>query len=148
MILVSTDLRHDFNTINVINKQLRSNLFSVIGYRDNESSKPKKILDFHAESKRFRVELRKTQFLDPRTESVFTSLNGDNLSEEMKSFSALAKQKRQTFLKETLLKQIATDTWLPIPVTEQEAEAQKNENTIKKANSLQLLIQCSFLFPS
>jgi hypothetical protein len=79
------------------------------------------------------VELRRSQFLDPRKEtSAFDSLNGDELSEEMKIFSILAKEKRKTFLKEVLLKQIATDSWLPIPITKEEAEAQKNEKNMKK----------------
>jgi hypothetical protein len=62
----------------------------------------------------------------------------------MKLFSTLAKQKRQTFLKEVLLKQTPTDAWLPIPVTEQEAEAQKNENTMKK-NQLIAIINSLFV---
>lgn len=108
-------------------------MFGVIGYKENENSKARTIPDFHAEAQRFRVELRRSQFLDPRKDiNAFNSLNGDKLSEEMKIFSDLAEEKRKTFLKEVLLKQIATDPWLPIPITDQEAEAQRNEENMNK----------------
>ena len=107
-------------------------MFDVIGYKEKESSKPRTTPGFHAEAQRFRVELRRSQFLDPRKETnAFDSLNGDELSEEMKTFSVLAKEKRKTFIKEVLLKQTA-DSWLPIPITKEEAEAQKNEKNMKK----------------
>ncbi|CAG8539478.1 3654_t:CDS:2 [Racocetra fulgida] len=59
--------------------------------------------------------------------------NGDvNLSEDIKLFSTLAQERRQKFIQTTLLQQASTNVWHLIPVTEQKADALKNENTIKK----------------
>ena len=77
-------------------------MFGVIGYKEKESSKPRTTPGFHAEAQRFHVELRRSQFLDPRKEtSAFDSLNGDELSEEMKIFSILAKEKEKHSLKKS-----------------------------------------------
>ncbi|KAF0536867.1 hypothetical protein F8M41_009001 [Gigaspora margarita] len=80
-----------------------------------------------------------------KVNNVFTNLDNDiNLSEEMKLFSALAQKKRQIFLKNTLLHKTNTSTWQAIPVTEQEAEALKNENIMKK-EELILVINSIFI---
>ncbi|RIB12463.1 hypothetical protein C2G38_2200622 [Gigaspora rosea] len=77
---------------------------------------------------------RKKQFLNPiKPNSAFTNLDGNvNLSEEMKSFSILAQEKRQPFIKNTLMQKTSTNTWQAIPVTKQEAEMLKNEKMMKK----------------
>ncbi|CAG8672308.1 22456_t:CDS:2 [Gigaspora margarita] len=62
-----------------------------------------------------------------------TNLDGDvNLSKEIKSFSILAQEKRQMLIKNTLLQQTNTNVWHSIPVTKQEANTLKNENTMRK----------------
>jgi len=115
-------------------------LFDVIGYKEKESSRSRTIPGFHVEAQRFHVELRKSQFLDPRKDTnIFNSLDGDKLSEEMKTFSVLAEEKREKFLKEVILKQIASDFWLPIPVTDQEAKIQKSEKDMKKKKLIVLI---------
>ncbi|CAG8821733.1 9700_t:CDS:1, partial [Gigaspora margarita] len=69
-----------------------------------------------------------------------------NLSEEMKLFSVLAQEKRQTFIKNTLLQETKT-VWQAIPVTEQEAEILKNETTMKKEELISIINSILVLFP-
>ena len=61
---------------------------------------------FEKESQHFRVELRKTGFLDPsKPNHTFGSLDKSNkLSEAMKSFSSTAKAYRVDFIKEKLIR--------------------------------------------
>ncbi|CAG8544366.1 443_t:CDS:2, partial [Dentiscutata heterogama] len=66
--------------------------------------------------------------------------NGEiNLSEEIKSFSVLAQEKRQVFIKHTLMQNTSIDTWRAIPVTEQEAEIMKNESTMRKEELISVI---------
>ncbi|CAG8717571.1 9100_t:CDS:1 [Racocetra fulgida] len=72
--------------------------------------------------------------------SAFTNLDGEiNLSEEMKSFSVLAQEKRQVFIKHTLMQNTSIDTWRAIPVTEQEVEIMKNESTMRKEELISVI---------
>ncbi|RIB18284.1 hypothetical protein C2G38_2142201 [Gigaspora rosea] len=99
--------------------KLRTNLFNIIGYEDNEDSEQRTRPNSYMEQQCFRIYLRKKQFLNPiKMNSAFTNLDGEiNLSEEMKSFSVLAQEKRQVFIKHTLMQNTSIDTWLAIPVT-------------------------------
>ncbi|KAF0551460.1 hypothetical protein F8M41_023403 [Gigaspora margarita] len=101
------------------------------------------------EEQRFRVYLRKKQFLNPiKLNSAFTNLDGGvNLSEKMKSFSILAQEKRQTFIKNTLMQKTSTGTWQAIPVTEQEAEMLKNEKMMKKEELISVINSILILLP-
>ncbi|CAG8851181.1 5549_t:CDS:1, partial [Gigaspora margarita] len=69
-----------------------------------------------------------------------------NLSEKMKLFSVLVQEKRQTFIKNTLLQKTKT-VWQAIPVTEQEAEILKNETTMKKEELISIINLILVLFP-
>ncbi|CAG8500869.1 4803_t:CDS:2 [Racocetra persica] len=42
-------------------------------------------------------------------------------------------------IKNTLLQQTNTNVWRPIPVTEQEADALKNENTMRKEELIAII---------
>ena len=117
----------------------------MIGFKERESSGPRKIPDFSAESQRFRVELRKNQFF---IKSHFSNLNDDViLSEMMKNFSYFAKEKRNISLKETLLQRDSTNTWHPIPITKQEEEAQRNEKNMYKNELLSIINSTFFSLP-
>jgi hypothetical protein len=117
----------------------------MIGFKERESSGPRKIPDFSAESQRFRVELRKSQFF---IKSHFSNLNDDViLSEMMKNFSYFAKEKRNISLKETLLQRDSTNTWHPIPITKQEEEAQRNEKNMYKNELLSIINSTFFSLP-
>ncbi|CAJ0757051.1 11026_t:CDS:1, partial [Entrophospora sp. SA101] len=90
-----------------------------------------------AESQRFRVELRKNQFF---IRSHFRNLKDDViLSERMKNFSHLAKEKRNILLKEILLQGASTNTWHSIPITEQEETAQQDEKNMNKKELLSII---------
>ena len=117
----------------------------MIGFKERESSGPRKIPDFSAESQRFRVELRKNQFF---IKSHFSNLKDDViLSEMMKNFSYFAKEKRNISLKETLLQRDSTNTWHPIPITKQEEEAQRNEKNMYKNELLSIINSTFFSLP-
>ncbi|CAG8807657.1 25584_t:CDS:2, partial [Dentiscutata erythropus] len=98
---------------------MRTNLFNVIGYEDNENLEQRTQPDSYIEQQCF---------------------HGDvNLSEEMKSFSILAQERKQMLIKNTLLQQTNTNVWRPILVTEQEANILKNENTIRKEELIAII---------
>ena len=77
-------------------EKLRTNLFNVIGYSESEPRGPRTRPNFIAESNRFRVQIRKTQFVNPNvSDRVFHDISGESiLSEEMKSFTEIARTKR------------------------------------------------------
>ncbi|CAG8853107.1 43593_t:CDS:1, partial [Gigaspora margarita] len=71
---------------------------------------------------------------------TITNLNGNiNLSEEIKSFSALAQEKRQRFIRNTLLQQASMDIWHLIPVTEQEANALNDKSRMRKEELIAII---------
>ncbi|CAG8508125.1 7710_t:CDS:2 [Scutellospora calospora] len=109
--------------------------------KDNENSEQRTQPNSYMEQQRFRTYLRKKQFLNPtKMNSAFTNLDGEiNLSEEMKSFSVLTQEKRQVFIKHTLMQNTSIDTWRAIPVTEQEAEIMKNESTMRKEELISVI---------
>ncbi|CAG8836260.1 39523_t:CDS:2, partial [Gigaspora margarita] len=108
--------------------------------QNNENLGQRTRPDSCIEQQRFRVYLRKKQFFCLKMNSILTNLDGDiNLSEEIKSFSTLAQEKRQMFIKNTLLQQTNTNVWHPIPVTEQEADALKNEKTMRKEELIAII---------
>ncbi|CAG8849038.1 34273_t:CDS:2 [Gigaspora margarita] len=98
---------------------MRTNLFNVIGHEDNENLGQRTRPDSYVEQQRFYGNI--------------------NLSEEIKSFSTLAREKRQMFIKNTLLQQTSTNVWHPIPVTEQETDALKNKNTMRKEELIAII---------
>ncbi|CAG8699388.1 2804_t:CDS:2, partial [Racocetra fulgida] len=80
------------------------------------------------------------KFFSLKINSTLTNLDGDvNLSEEIKSFSILAQERRQMLIKKILLQQTNTNVWQLIPVTEQEADTLKNENTMKKEELIAII---------
>ena len=99
------------------------------------------ILDSSKESKRFRVELRKTCFLNPPENNVvFKGLDGHTeLSNAMKTFSSTAHFYRQNFIKKKLTSDKLPNT-RPIPVTIEEEEKQSAVSSMSN-NDLICIIQ-------
>lgn len=122
-----------FLTWIIFKQQLRKRLFATIGYADAESTGSRTRPDCETESRRFRIQLRKTGFLNPHENNHhFESLDGYNkLSEEMKSFSITARAQRINYIKEKLssIKPLVTR---PIPITIDEAQVQSAESSMKK----------------
>ncbi|CAG8451077.1 5489_t:CDS:10, partial [Scutellospora calospora] len=81
--------------------------------------------------KRFRVQLRKTGFLNPQNDNRrFKSLEEEYLlSEQLKNFSNLVCERRIAFIKETF-ENNKPSLPRPIPVTEQEEKAAMSEEKI------------------
>ncbi|RHZ49681.1 hypothetical protein Glove_518g13 [Diversispora epigaea] len=113
--------------------KLREILFKNIGYTDNESSGPRTKPNFVIESQRFRIQLRKSDFLNPiQKENTFKSLGNIILSEELKNFTSIAQEKRKIYIKQKLLQLTTNETWKVIPISAEEAVSQKNENNMTK----------------
>ncbi|CAG8699879.1 310_t:CDS:2, partial [Dentiscutata erythropus] len=132
-----------------LKKQIANLSIKLEELNSNENSEPQTQPDSHVEQQRFRIYLRKKQFLNPeKINKTMTNLDGDiNLSDEIKSFSMLAQEKRQIFIRNTLLQQTSTDIWHPIPVTEQEADALSNENTMRKEELFAIFNSVLVLLP-
>jgi hypothetical protein len=112
---------------------LRKALFAVIGYADSESTGPRTRPDCATESQRFRIQLRKTSFLNLHENNrQFESLGGDKLSEEMKKFSITARARRINYIKEKLTLTKPSGFFRPIPVTFNEMQLQSAESSMKK----------------
>lgn len=103
----------------------------MIGFKDQESSGTRSRPDFQNESERFRVELRNANFLNPsRNDPIFGSLDGNRLSEAMKSFSVTAQAYRINYIKEKLISKKPPGITHPIPVTAEEEEKQSEESSM------------------
>jgi hypothetical protein len=95
---------------------------------------------FVSESYRFRVQIRKTQFVNPNANRGFHDISGEfTLSEEMKRFSEIAQMKRIDFIKARLIKKISVGAWQPIPITCEDANNQKAENLLTKSQLLSII---------
>ena len=120
---------------------MRANLFNIIGFSESETHGPRTRPSFIAESCRFQVQIRKTQFVNPNVSNrIFQNMSGDwTLSEEMERFSEIACMKRIEFIKAKLIKKISLGTWHPIPVTCEEADLQKAESSLTKVQILSII---------
>jgi hypothetical protein len=117
-------------------------LFATIGYSDQESTGPRSKPSFEKESQRFRVELRKKDFLNPsKLDPVFESLDGSNkLSECMKSFSSMAQSRRRNYINEKLNSNgLPERSFHPIPVTSEEEEKYLGEQSMTKKELLNVI---------
>ena len=121
--------------------KLRTNLFNVIGYAESETRRPRMRPSFIAESQRFRVRIRKTQFVNPNADNrVFQDISGEwMLSEEMKRFGEIAHTKRIDFIKAKLTKETLLGFWQPIPIIREEADHQKTESLLTKSQILSII---------
>ncbi|CAG8678144.1 16006_t:CDS:1, partial [Funneliformis caledonium] len=83
--------------------QLRKALFALIEHSDSESIGLQTHPNYVIESQRFRVQLRKTSFLNLHENNHhFESLGGDNkLSEEMKLFSITTRARHINYIKKS-----------------------------------------------
>ena len=81
--------------------KLCTTVFNTIGYSENEPYGPRTRPEFTAESSRFRVQLRKIQFVNPNANNrTFQTFNGEwTLSEEMKRFTEIACTKQTELLR-------------------------------------------------
>ena len=79
-------------------------LFATIGYANAESASPQTCSDYETESRQFRIQLRKADFLNlHESNHRFKSLDRySKLSEEMKSFSITARAQRIDYIKKKL----------------------------------------------
>ncbi|CAG8528179.1 7880_t:CDS:2 [Dentiscutata heterogama] len=104
-------------------------------------------LNFTAESRRFWVQIRKAQFVNPNADNrIFQNLGGElTLSEQMIRFSEITSTKRNEFIKATLIKKTPLGIWHPISITCDEAKLQKSEGSLKKSEILFIIIS---LIPS
>ena len=93
--------------------KLRTNLFNVIGYNENETHGPRTRPNFTVESRRFRVRIRKTEFVNPHANNhVFQDISGEwMLSEETERFGEIAHMKRIDFIKAKLTKETSLGIW-------------------------------------
>ena len=121
--------------------KLRTNLFNIIGFSESETHGPRTRPNFIAESYRFRVQIRKTQFVNPNVSNrIFQNMSRDwTLSEEMKRFSEIASMKRIEFIKAKLIKKTSLDIWHPIPITREEADLQKTESSLTRSQILSII---------
>jgi len=121
--------------------KLRTNFFNVIGYSENETYGPRTRPNFIAESRRFRVQLRKTQFVKPNADNrVFRNISGEwMLSEEMKRFGEIAHAKRIDFIEAKLIKEKSLGIWQPILIIHEEANHQKAESLLPKSEILSII---------
>ena len=112
---------------------MRKRLFATIGYADTKSTGPRTCPDCETESQQFRIQLRKTGFLNPNeNDRCFESLGGHNkLSEEMKSFSKIAQDRRINYIKEKFNSTKPSFT-RPIPITINDVRMQSAESSMKK----------------
>ena len=120
---------------------MRHTLFNTIGYTEKESSGGRLCPDFTLESQRFRVQLRKFEFLNPRkNNTLFESLGGEHLlSEQLKNFSDLACQRRIEFINGTFTDNKPASLLRPIPITVQEAATATKEENMTKAELLTII---------
>ena len=118
--------------------KLRTNLFNTIGYSEGEIHRPRTRPDFAIESRRFRVQIRKTQFID--SNQNFQNITGEwMLSEELKKFSEIAHKKRAEFIKAVLIDKSPLGIWHPIPITRDEADFQQSEISLTKTEILTII---------
>src|SRR6266511_4575159 len=91
--------------------KLHTNLFNIIGFSESETHGSHTHPNFIAELYRFRVQIRKTQFVNPNVSNrIFQNMSGDwTLSEEMKRLSKIASMKRIEFIKAKLIKKTSLD---------------------------------------
>ncbi|CAG8676064.1 10156_t:CDS:2, partial [Racocetra fulgida] len=121
--------------IKEIAQKERKNLYNdLISLIDNQER-----FNFATESCRFRVQIRKINFVNPNNND-FQSFNGEwTLSEEIKKFSELAQLKRIEFIQKILIEKNLTKTWHPIPIITEEANFQKSENALTKKEILAII---------
>ncbi|CAG8812878.1 11239_t:CDS:2, partial [Racocetra persica] len=110
-------------------------------YSESEANGSRTRSSFTAESRRFRVQIRKAQFVNPNADNrIFQNLGGElTLSEQMIRFSEITSMKRNEFIKATLIKKTPLGIWRPIPITCDEAELQKSEGSLKKSEILSII---------
>ncbi|RHZ87939.1 hypothetical protein Glove_28g31 [Diversispora epigaea] len=127
--------------------KLRATFFETIGYSNNESYGPRSCPDFTIELFRFRVQIRKVKFLSPNNiDNIFQSMNGEYiLSEKMKQFSEIAREKRIEFIKVTLIEKRTPKIWQPIPITQEEANVLRSETALTRSQIISII---SSLIPS
>ncbi|CAG8796741.1 41266_t:CDS:2, partial [Gigaspora margarita] len=108
-------------------------------YHENDFHKKRTRLDFALESCKFRVYIRKNNFLDP-SNNTFQNINSEwKLSEEIKKFSELVQMKRIEFIQKILIEKNSTRIWHPIPITTEKADIQKSENFLQKQEVLSII---------
>ena len=107
----------------------------MIGCNDLQTSGPRIWPDITMECQRFRVCLRKNNFVNPSDGRTDCTSLGDEyaLSARLIDFTALAKKARQEYIIEVFHNNNTASLFRPIPITEQEATAQENEANLFKA---------------
>ncbi|CAG8731841.1 15483_t:CDS:1 [Cetraspora pellucida] len=121
--------------------KLCTNIFNIIEYSESEANGPRTYSSFTTKSRRFWVQIRKAQFVNPNADNcIFQNLGGELiLSKQMIRFSEITSTKRTEFIKATLIKKTPLGIWHPIPITCDEAELQKSEGSLKKSEILSII---------
>ncbi|CAH1770147.1 7760_t:CDS:1, partial [Entrophospora sp. SA101] len=98
------------------------------------SNAPRTRPESSTECQRFRVQLRNLDFVNPtKITSMYKSLVDENeLSEQLKNFSNLAKKARENYIVEVFYNKNTTYLSKPIPITKEEAIAQVSESKMTK----------------
>nr|CAG8534619.1 14292_t:CDS:2 [Entrophospora candida] len=114
---------------------MQTNLFKTIGYKDIHSNAPRTCPESSTECQRFRVQLRNLDFVNPtKITSMYKSLVDENeLSEQLKNFSNLAKKARENYIVEVFYNKNTTYLSKPIPITKEEAISQVDCNEILRS---------------
>src|SRR5437879_3444734 len=105
---------------------MRNNFFKAIGYNDLQTSGPRIRPEITTECQRFRVRLRKDNFVNPMdTRTTCKSLGDENqLSAQLMNFTDLAKKARHEYIIEVFYNNN--------PITKREAIAQEDETNMSK----------------
>ncbi|RHZ45106.1 hypothetical protein Glove_691g8 [Diversispora epigaea] len=140
-------VRHD-TILEEINKALKSLIPPIPSqqhwkiaarYSEKETHGPRVRSSFITKSRRFQVQIRKTQFVNPNVDNrIFQNIS------EMKRFSEVSRMKRIEFINAKLINKTSLGIWHPIPVTCEEADRQKAENSLTKS---QILLIINSLIP-
>ncbi|CAG8491035.1 2869_t:CDS:2 [Dentiscutata heterogama] len=124
-----------------INEELTNCLSTILGYSESKANGPRTCPSFTAESRRFWVQIRKAQFVNPNANNyIFQNLGRELiLSKQIIRFNEIASTKRNKIIKATLIKKTPLGIWRPILITYDETELQKSEGSLKKLEILSII---------
>ncbi|CAG8482275.1 2443_t:CDS:2 [Dentiscutata heterogama] len=140
---INQQLDESANIVNTNEKSLviNSYTFRESRYSENEAHEPRVRPSYISESRRFRAQIRKSQFVNPNVDNrIFQNISGEwTLSEEMKRFSEIACSKRIEFIEAKLIKKISLGIWHPVPITCEEADLQKTDSSLTRPQILSII---------
>lgn len=113
---------------------MRNNFFKSIGYNDLQTSGPRSRPEPIIECQRFRIRLRRDNFVNPMESRTICKSLGEEyeLSEQLMNFTSLAMQARNEYITKVFCNNSSDSFFRPIPITKQEEVAQKSEANMTK----------------